>query len=101
MGIWQSPPTMRLIRSGMLDILSQDYIRTARAKGLSEGRVVVKHAFKNALIPVVNLVGLQFGFLVGGAVVTETVFSWPGMGRLMYDAVLRRDYPLLDASFQS
>ncbi len=98
MGIWQSPPTMRLIRSGMLDILSQDYIRTARAKGLSEGKVVVKHAFKNALIPVVNLVGLQFGFLVGGAVVTETVFSWPGVASLLLNAIRTYDFPVVQAA---
>lgn len=98
MGIWQSPPTMRLIRSGMLDILSQDYIRTARAKGLSEWKVVVKHAFKNALIPVVNLVGLQFGFLVGGAVVTETVFSWPGVASLLLNAIRTYDFPVVQAA---
>jgi peptide/nickel transport system permease protein len=82
----------------MLDILSQDYIRTARAKGLSEGKVVVKHAFKNALIPVVNLVGLQFGFLVGGAVVTETVFSWPGVASLLLNAIRTYDFPVVQAA---
>jgi peptide/nickel transport system permease protein len=98
MGLWQSPPTMRIIRSGMLDILSQDYIRTAQAKGLSEWKVVVKHALKNALIPVVNLIGLQFGFLVGGAVVTETVFSWPGVASLLLNAIRTYDFPVVQAS---
>jgi peptide/nickel transport system permease protein len=82
----------------MLDILSQDYVRTARAKGLSRRKVVVKHAFRNALIPVVTLVGMQFGFLVGAAVVTEMVFSWPGVASLLLNAIRTYDFPVVQAS---
>ncbi|NIO06351.1 MAG: ABC transporter permease subunit [Proteobacteria bacterium] len=98
MGVWMAPQTMRLTRSGMLDILSQDYVRTARAKGLSRRKVVVKHAFRNALIPVVTLVGMQFGFLVGAAVVTEMVFSWPGVASLLLNAIRTYDFPVVQAS---
>ncbi|WP_315831295.1 ABC transporter permease [Bradyrhizobium prioriisuperbiae] len=87
----------RLARVNMIDVLSADYIRTARAKGLPEWIVVVKHALRNALIPIVTIVGLQFGNLFAGAVLVETVFSWPGMGRLVFDSILRRDYPTLMA----
>ena len=87
----------RLARINMIDVLSADYIRTARAKGLSEPVVIFKHALRNALIPIVTIVGLQFGNLFAGAVVVETVFSWPGMGRLVFDSILRRDYPTLMA----
>ena len=85
----------RLTRSGMLEVLGQDYIVTARAKGVGETLVVGKHALKNALIPVVTVVGLQYGFLLGGAVVTETVFAWPGVGRLAITSILQRDYPVV------
>ena len=85
----------RIARASMLDVLGSDYIRTARAKGLSERVVVYKHALKNAVLPVVTLAGLQFRFLISGAVVVETVFSWPGMGLLAFESILRRDYPLL------
>lgn len=85
----------RLTRSGMLEVLGQDYIVTARAKGVAEPLVVGKHALKNALIPVVTVVGLQYGFLLGGAVVTETVFAWPGVGRLAITSILQRDYPVV------
>jgi len=88
----------RITRSSMLDVLRQDYIMTARAKGLVEQIVVYKHAFKNALIPVVTVMGLQFGILLGGAVLTETVFAWPGVGRLLVDSILRRDYPVVQAT---
>lgn len=98
MGVWMAPQTMRLTRSGMLDILSQDYIRTAKAKGLSGRKVVVKHAFRNALIPVVTLVGMQFGFMVGAAVVTEMVFSWPGVASLLLNAIRTYDFPVVQAS---
>jgi peptide/nickel transport system permease protein len=86
---------MRLTRSSMLEVLGQDYIRTAWAKGLSGRRVVTRHALKNALIPIVTLAGLQIGTLLGGAVVTETVFAWPGMGSLAVQAVFQRDYPVV------
>jgi glutathione transport system permease protein len=82
----------RMCRGSMLDIIHQDYIRTARAKGLSTTRVYVQHALRNALIPIVTIVGMNFASLLGGAVITETVFSWPGLGRLMVDAVRYRDY---------
>jgi peptide/nickel transport system permease protein len=85
----------RLARASMLDVLGSDYIRTARAKGLSRHAVVYKHALKNAVLPVVTIAGLQFSQLIAGAIVVETVFSWPGMGTLAFEAILRRDHPLL------
>ena len=85
----------RQARAGMLAALAADYIRTARAKGLGEGRVVWRHALRNALIPVITIAGLQFGQVLAGAVLVETVFSWPGLGRLAYDSILRRDSPTL------
>ncbi len=88
----------RITRSSMLDVLKQDFITTARSKGLAERIVVYKHALKNALIPVVTVLGLQFGILLGGAVLTETVFAWPGVGRLLVDAILRRDYPVVQGT---
>jgi ABC-type dipeptide/oligopeptide/nickel transport system permease component len=94
---WILPINMRLVRSGMLDVLNQDYIRTARAKGLVERKVLIKHAFKNAAIPVVTISGMQLGALLGGAVVTETVFAWPGLGRLAVDSIRMGDYPVVQA----
>jgi peptide/nickel transport system permease protein len=94
---WILPVNMRLVRSGMLDVLNQDYIRTARAKGLMERKVLIKHAFKNAAIPVVTITGMQLGALLGGAVVTETVFAWPGLGRLAVDSIRMGDYPVVQA----
>ncbi|TVR90596.1 MAG: ABC transporter permease [Spirochaetaceae bacterium] len=88
----------RITRSSMLDVLRQDFITTARSKGLHERVIVYKHALKNALIPVVTVLGLQFGILLGGAVLTETVFAWPGVGRLLVDAILRRDYPVVQGT---
>ncbi|WP_270936239.1 ABC transporter permease [Falsiroseomonas oryzae] len=85
----------RLMRSSMLEAYQQDYVRTARAKGVPEGRVAYRHVLRNALLPVVTVVGVQIGALLGGAVVVETVFNWPGLGRLAYDAVLQRDFNLL------
>jgi peptide/nickel transport system permease protein len=85
----------RLSRAAMLDVLGADYIRTARAKGLSERRVFYKHALRNAVLPVVTILGLQFGNVLAGAIVVETVFNWPGLGRLAYESVLRRDYPTI------
>jgi peptide/nickel transport system permease protein len=89
---------MRLTRSQMLEVLRQDYIRTAWAKGLGERSVIVRHAMKNAMIPVVTVLGTQLGFLLGGTVVTEQLFSLPGVGRLTRDAIFQRDYPVLQAS---
>ncbi len=88
----------RLTRSGMLEVISQDYVRTARAKGLAEPVIVWRHALMNALIPLVTVVGLQMGELLGGTVVIETVFAWPGVGRLILQAVFQRDYPLVQAA---
>lgn len=85
----------RMVRTSMLEELGQDYIRTARAKGLTERTVVYRHALRNAMIPVLTLIGLQFGALLAGAIVTETIFSWPGIGRLTVSAISNRDYPLL------
>ncbi len=85
----------RLTRSAMLEVLGQDYIRTARAKGVVERRVVVRHALKNALVPIVTVIGVQAGYLLGGAVLTETVFAWPGVGTLMVQGILARDIPLV------
>lgn len=85
----------RMTRSAMLDVLRQDYIKTAKAKGLSQFKVVFKHALRNALIPVVTTIGLQFGVLLGGAILTETIFAWPGVGKWMYDGVTKRDYMVI------
>jgi len=85
----------RLARASMLDVLGSDYIRTARAKGLADRVVLYKHALRNAVLPVVTMLGLQFGNVVAGAVLVETVFNWPGLGRLAFDSVLRRDYPTI------
>lgn len=85
----------RMTRSSMLEVVRQDYIRTARAKGLPERVVINRHALKNALIPVVTVIGLQFGYLLGGAVLTETIFSWPGVGRLMVDSIKAKDFPVV------
>ena len=88
----------RLTRSVMLEVLSLDYIRTARSKGLKESIVIYKHALKNAMIPLVTVAGMQFGFLLGGTVIIETVFAWPGVGRLVVQAIFNRDYPLVQAT---
>jgi len=85
----------RMTRSAMLEVLGEDYIRTARAKGLSNFRVIAIHAFRNALIPVVTVIGLQVGVLFTGAILTETIFSWPGVGKWLIDGIARRDYPVL------
>jgi peptide/nickel transport system permease protein len=86
---------MRMTRSAMLEVLRADYIRTARAKGLRERTITVRHAFKNAALPVVTTIGLQVGFLLSGAILTETIFSWPGIGRWVFDSILLRDYPVV------
>ena len=88
----------RLVRAGMLEVLGADYVRTARAKGLRERRVILKHALKNAALPVVTVIGLQFGLLLGGAIVCEMIFAWPGVGRLLIFAINNRDFPLVEAA---
>jgi peptide/nickel transport system permease protein len=85
----------RLVRSSVLEVLGQDYVRTARAKGLGQGPVIARHALPNALIPVVTVIGLQIGALLGGAIIAETIFAWPGIGRLLIQAISQRDYPLV------
>ena len=87
----------RMVRSSLLEVLGEDYVRTARAKGLSEPVVVWRHAMRNAWLPVITLIGLQFGALLGGAVITETVFSWPGIGSLLVESIQKRDYPVVQA----
>jgi peptide/nickel transport system permease protein len=98
LGLFTTARIMRLTRSGMLEVLGQDYIRTARAKGVSDQPVVWKHALKNAAIPIVTIVGLELGTLLGGAVITETIFAWPGVGRLSVQAIYNRDYPVVQAA---
>lgn len=88
---------VRLTRSSMLDVLSQDYIRTARAKGIRESNVLTRHALRNAMIPLITVIGIQIGTLLGGAVVTESVFAWPGVGSLVVQAISQRDYPVVQA----
>lgn len=88
----------RMTRSAMLEVLGEDYIRTARAKGLDSGRVIGMHALRNALIPVVTVIGLQVGTLLGGAILTETIFSWPGVGKWLIESINRRDYPACRAA---
>ncbi|RYF56388.1 MAG: glutathione ABC transporter permease GsiC [Comamonadaceae bacterium] len=85
----------RFTRASFVEVIQEDFVRTARAKGLSERVVITKHTLRNALIPVVTMMGLQFGFLLGGSIVVETVFNWPGLGRLLVDAVTQRDYPVI------
>ena len=87
----------RFTRSAYVEVAAEDYVRTARAKGVPEWSVILKHTLRNALIPVVTLIGLEFGFLLGGSIVVETVFSWPGLGRLLVDSVSFRDYPVIQA----
>lgn len=98
LGIVSSALIMRFTRASMLDVLNDDYVRTARSKGMSEWRVVVKHALKNALIPILTVIGLTAALLVSGAIVTETVFALPGVGNLIVSAVLRRDYPVIQGA---
>jgi peptide/nickel transport system permease protein len=98
LGVFAMASIARLTRSAVLEVLGADYIRTARAKGLAEWLVVVKHTLKNASLPIVTITGLQFGTLLGGAVVTETVFAWPGMGRLAIQSIYNRDYPVVQCA---
>lgn len=97
-GLTYAASISRMTRSSMLEVLGQDYIRTARAKGLAEKVVIYRHGLRNALIPVITVGGLEFGRLLGGAVITETVFAWPGLGRLLVDAVKQRDYALVQGA---
>ena len=89
----------RYARSSFLDVIQQDYIRTAKSKGLGPGRILARHAFRNASVTTVTVIGLEFGAVLAGAVVVEIVYSWPGLGRLFYDAIYRRDFPLLTGAF--
>ncbi|MDO8475619.1 MAG: ABC transporter permease [Candidatus Rokubacteria bacterium] len=98
LGLFTTARITRLTRSGMLEVLGQDYIRTARAKGVSEQPVVWKHALKNAAIPIVTIVGIELGTLLGGSVITEIIFAWPGVGRLSVQAIFNRDYPVVQAA---
>ncbi len=101
LGVFLAPVTERLVRSGMLDALTQDYIRTARAKGLRERVVLTRHALRNTMIPVITVLGLQFGQLLGGAVITETVFAWPGVGLLAIESIRNADFPVTQAAVVS
>jgi ABC-type dipeptide/oligopeptide/nickel transport system permease component len=98
LALWLAALMARLTRSGMLDVLAQDYVRTARAKGLAEFAVTMRHAMRNTLVPIVTVLGLQIGGLLGGAVMTETVFAWPGVGTLVLESILKRDYPVVLAA---
>ena len=97
LGLGSAALITRLVRSSMLEVLRQDYITTARAKGLKENIVIYKHALRNALLPVVTVIGMSMGFLLAGATVTETVFAWPGMGRFVVLSTFNRDYPSIMA----
>ncbi len=98
LGAFLAPLTMRLVRSGVIEIMNMEYIKTARAKGLAERMVVVKHAFRNACIPVITVLGLQFGQLLGGAIVTETVFAWPGVATLAVESIRNQDFPVVQCA---
>jgi len=98
LGFFSTGRMARLVRGGMIEVLGQDYVRTARAKGLTERRVLYRHALRNCLLPVITLLGLELGSTLGGAVVTEMVFAWPGVGRLIVSAIFARDYPLVQAA---
>jgi peptide/nickel transport system permease protein len=98
LGAFLAPLTMRLVRSGVIEIMNMEYIKTARAKGVGEWMVVVKHAFRNACIPVITVLGLQFGQLLGGAIVTETVFAWPGVATLAVESIRNQDFPVVQCA---
>ncbi len=95
LGFALSAIVLRMTRASMLEVLNKDYIRTARAVGISEKKILMKHALRNAIIPVVTIIGLQFGALLGGVIIVEIIFSWPGIGQLLIPAIMRRDYPLV------
>jgi peptide/nickel transport system permease protein len=98
LGAFLAPITMRLVRSGIIEVMNMEYIKTARAKGVAEALVVAKHAFRNACIPVLTVLGLQFGQLLGGAIVTETVFAWPGVATLTVDSIRNQDFPVVQCA---
>ena len=98
LGAFLAPITMRLVRAGVIDVMNMEYIKTARAKGVGESMVVVKHAFRNACIPVITVLGLQFGQLLGGAIVTETVFAWPGVATLAVESIRNQDFPVVQCA---
>ena len=98
LGAFLAPITMRLVRSGVIEVMNMEYIKTARAKGVAERMVVIKHAFRNACIPVITVVGLQFGQLLGGAIVTETVFAWPGVATLTVESIRNQDFPVVQCA---
>ena len=98
LGTFLAPVTMRLVRSGVIEVMNMEYIKTARAKGVAERMVVIKHAFRNACIPVITVVGLQFGQLLGGAIVTETVFAWPGVATLTVESIRNQDFPVVQCA---
>jgi peptide/nickel transport system permease protein len=95
LALWLTALLARVTRSEMIEALEQDYVRTARAKGLAERGIAARHALKNALLPIITVMGLQFGGLLGGAVMTETVFAWPGVGTMIFDAILKKDFPVV------
>ena len=98
LGAFLAPITMRLVRSGVIEVMNMEYIKTARAKGVGERMVVMKHAFRNACIPVITVLGLQFGQLLGGAIVTETVFAWPGVATLTVESIRNQDFPVVQCA---
>src|SRR5213592_7270 len=98
LGAALAPITMRLVRSGVIEVMNMEYIKTARAKGVGERTVVVKHAFRNACIPIITVLGLQFGQLLGGAIITETVFAWPGVATLTVDSIRNQDFPVVQCA---
>ncbi len=98
LGMFTMARTARMMRSSMLEVMGQEYMKTAKAKGLNPGMVILKHALKNAAIPVVTIIGMELGTLLGGAVITEWIFAWPGVGRLTVQAIFNRDYPVVQAS---
>ena len=98
LGVFLAPLTMRLVRSGIIEVMNMEFIKTARAKGVAEPMVVVKHAFRNACIPVITVLGLQFGQLLGGAIITETVFAWPGVATLTVESIRNQDFPVVQCA---
>jgi peptide/nickel transport system permease protein len=98
LGAALAPITMRLVRSGVIEVMNMDFIKTARAKGVAEPMVVIKHAFRNACIPVLTVIGLQFGQLLGGAIITETVFAWPGVATLTVESIRNQDFPVVQCA---
>ena len=98
LGVSSTAIITRMTRSSMLEVLDQDFVRTARAKGVLNRSLIIKHALRNALVPVITVAGLEFGRLLAGAVLTETVFTWPGIGRLLVDSILARDYPVVQGA---